>query len=149
MNNIEHKTQLSAEEIKTVINARTKDKGIEASKIIIGENIIFNGTIKGKLNSNFSGEIVIKGVKDNKLTVELCDLNIASLGIFKKATNLFIKGLLNKLGNDNVIMKGKNIALNIKELQKSVPKFEIDIDNVYIKDRLLNIEGKKLKKKFN
>lgn len=145
MNNIEHKTQLSADEIKTVINVRAKDKGIEVYNIAIGSNIIFNGSIAGKLNSDFSGEIGIVKFKNHKLTVKLCDLRIEKLGIFKGATNLFIKGILNKLGNDNVIMKGDNIVFNIKELQKGIKKFEVAIDNVYIKDRLLNIEGKRLK----
>lgn len=145
MNKIEHKTQLSAEEIKIVINSKSKDKGIEFSHIIIEENISFNGIIKGKLNSNFSGEIGIRGIRDNKLTVELCDLNIASLGVFKGATKMFIKGLLNKLGNENIKINGDHIIFNIKELQKGATKLEIDINNVYIKDRLLNIEGKRLK----
>lgn len=146
MNNIEHKTQLSAEEVKIAINEKVKDKGIEIYKISIGENIVFNGTVSGKLNSNFSGEIGIVEFKDYKLIVEICDLKIKKLGIFKGATNLFIKGLVNKLGNDNVIMKDNNIIFDIKELQKGIKKFEIAIDNVYIRDKLLNIEGKRLKK---
>lgn len=145
MNNIEHRTQLSAEDIKIVINTKSKHKGIEVSNIIIGENITFNGIITGKLNSDFSGEIGIVEFKDYKLTVKLCNFKIEKLGIFKGATNLFIKGVLNKLGNDNVIMRGNNIVLNIKELQKGIKKFEVAIDNVYIKDRVLNIEGKRLK----
>lgn len=145
MDNINHKTQLSADEIKKVINLRIKQKGIELSDIIIGENIKFNGTIQGKLNSDFNGEVGIKGIKDDKLTVELCHLTIEKLGILKGATNIFIKGLLNILGNDNVKMQGNKIIFNIKEIQKDVSKFEVDIDNVYIKDKLLNIEVKKIK----
>ncbi|MEG2291693.1 MAG: hypothetical protein RSC24_17120 [Clostridium sp.] len=145
MNNIGHKTQLSAEEIKIVINAKTKEKGIEIFNVVIGETITFNGIITGKLNSNFSCEVGIKGIKDYKLTIELCDLRIEKLGILKGATSLFIKGLLNKLGNNNIIMKGNNIVFNIKELQEGTKKFEMNIDNVYIKDKLLNIEGKRLK----
>lgn len=152
MDNIDHKAQLSADEIKAVINTRAKDKGLEVSNIVIGENITFNGTINGKFNSDFSCEIGIRGVKDHKLTLELYNLKIEKLGFLKGTANIFIKGLLNKLGNDNVIMKGNNIVFNIKELQKElqkgVPKIEVAIDNVYIKDRLLNIEGKKLKKIF-
>lgn len=148
MDNIDHKTQLSAEEIKTVINMRAKYKGLEVSNIVIGENITFNGIIKGKLNSNFSGEIGVRGVKDHKLTLELCNLKIEKLGFLKGTTNIFIKKLLNKLGNDNIIMKGNDIVFNIKELQKGVPKIKVAIDNVYIKDRLLNIEGKKIEKIF-
>lgn len=145
MNNIEHKTQLSAEEIKMLINSRVKDKGIEVCNIVIGKTINFKGRITGKLNSDFNGEIGIVGVKDYKLTIKLCHLRIEKLGILNGSTRIFIKGLLSKLGKDNVIMKGDNIILNIKEIQRGIKKFEIEVDNVYIKDRLLNIEGKRLK----
>lgn len=145
MSIINHKTQLSADEIKKVINLRTKQKGVEVSNVIIEENIVFNGAIKGKLNSNFNGEIGIRGIKDNKLVIELCHLRIEKLGILKGATNIFLKGLLNKLGNDSIVMQGNKIIFNIRMLQKDIPEFEVDIDNVYIKDKLLNIEGKKLK----
>lgn len=148
MDNVDYKTQLSADEIKAVINNKSKDKGLEVSDIVIGHNITFNGIIKGKLNSNFSGEIGIRGVKDHKLTLELCNIKIEKLGFLKGTTNIFIKGLLNKLGNDSIIMKGNNIVFNIKELQKGVQKIEVVVDNIYIKDRLLNIEGKKVKKIF-
>ena len=148
METIDNRRQMSGEEIKSVINNKSRRTGIEFKDIVIGKNIIFYGNINKKISSNFTAEIDIIGVDYNKVIIKLCDFKFKKLGFFNLNRNRVIRGLLKNIVKDKIEIKGNNIALNIENIKKSNPNFEGDIDHVYIRDNLLNIEGKKLKTIF-
>lgn len=139
------KTQLTADDIKSVINMKSKEKGIEVTHIAIEDTISFIGDIKGKLNSKFNGKINIKDADSQRIILEIKELKLDSLGLFKGATNMFMKTIIKISGENYVRMKGNCIVIYLGEMMRENLPVEFTIENVYIMDKLINIEGKNFK----
>ena len=130
-------TILSSKDITELINQKGREKGIEITHIEISNGIIFSGNIFSKINSSFSGFVYIKEVYNNKIVLETKNLNISKLGKFKGASIILIKSILKFLGEDYININGNNIIIKLD-------KYDGEIKDVYIKDKLLYIIGTNL-----
>lgn len=130
-------TALSSKDITELVNLKGKDKGIEVTHIEIDNGINFTGKIFSKINSGFSGSLYIKSCYNNKIVIITKDISIDKLGMLKGINSIVLKTLVNILGEGYLSIRGKNIIINLD-------KYDADIKDVYIKDKLLYIIGSNL-----
>lgn len=130
-------TILSSKDITELINLKGREKGIEVTHIEIDNGIIFSGRLFSKINSNFSGFVYIKEVYNNQIILETKNLNISKLGKLKGASVILLKSILKFLGEDYINISGNNIIIKLD-------KYDGEIKDVYIKDKLLYIIGTNL-----
>lgn len=130
-------TILSSKDITELINLKGREKGIEVTHIEIDNGIIFSGRLFSKINSSFSGLVYIKEVHNNKIILETKNLNISKLGKLKGASVILLKSILKFLGEDYINISGNNIIIKLD-------KYDGEIKDVYIKDKLLYIIGTNL-----
>lgn len=130
-------TILSSKDITELINLKGREKGIEVTHIEIENGIIFSGRLFSKINSSFSGLVYIKEVHNNKIILETKNLNISKLGKLKGASVILLKSILKFLGEDYINISGNNIIIKLD-------KYDGEIKDVYIKDKLLYIIGTNL-----
>ncbi|MDY6228965.1 MAG: hypothetical protein SPH93_15140 [Clostridium sp.] len=133
---------LSSKDITKLVNLKGKDKGIEITHIEIDNEINFSGKIFNKINSKFSGSLYIKSFYNNKIVIGTKDISIDKLGMLKGISNVVLKSVIKIIGEDQLIIKGKDIIIDLK-------KYEANIEDVYIKDKLLYIIGSKLELYIN
>lgn len=127
-------TILSSKDITELINLKGREKGIEVTHIEIDNGIIFSGRLFSKINSSFSGLVYIKEVHNNKIILETKNLNISKLGKLKGASVILLKSILKFLGEDYINISGNNIIIKLD-------KYDGEIKDIYIKDKLLYIIG--------
>lgn len=137
-----YSTVLSSKDITKLVNLKGKDKGIEITHIEIDNEINFSGKIFNKINSKFSGSLYIKSFYNNKIVIRTKDISIDKLGMLKGISNVVLKSVIKIIGEDQLIIKGKDIIIDLK-------KYEANIEDVYIKDKLLYIIGSKLELYIN
>lgn len=130
-------TILSSKDITELINLKGREKGIEVTHIEIDSGIIFSGRLFRKINSNFSGFVYIKEVYNNKIILETKNLNISKLGKLKGASVILLKSILKFLGEDYINISGDNIIIKLD-------RYDGEIKDIYIKDKLLYIIGTNL-----
>jgi hypothetical protein len=133
---------LSSKDITKLVNLKGKDKGIEITHIEIDNEINFSGKIFNKINSKFSGSLYIKSFYNNKIVIGTKDISIDKLGMLKGISNVVLKSVIKIIGEDQLIIKGKDIIIDLN-------KYEANIEDVYIKDKLLYIIGSKLELYIN
>lgn len=131
-------TVLSSQDITEIVNLKGKEKGIEVTHIEINNGINFSGNIFSKINSRISGSLYIKSFYDNKIVIGTKDINIDKLGMLKGISSIVLKSIVKILGEDYLSIKGNDIIINLD-------KYEADIKDVYIKDKLLYIIGSNLR----
>lgn len=129
-----YSTVLSSKDITELVNLKGKEKGIEVTHVEINNEINFSGNIFNTINSKFSGSLYIKSFYDNKIVIGTKDINIDKLGKLKGISNLILKSIVKILGEDYLTIKGKDIIV-------SLDKYEANINDIYIKDKLLYIIG--------
>ena len=137
-----YSTVLSSKDITKLVNLKGKDKGIEITHIEIDNEINFSGKIFNKINSKFSGSLYIKSFYNNKIVIGTKDISIDKLGMLKGISNVVLKSVIKIIGEDQLIIKGKDIIIDLN-------KYEANIVDVYIKDKLLYIIGSKLELYIN
>ena len=129
-----YSTVLSSKDITELVNLKGKEKGIEVTHVEINNEINFSGNIFNTINSKFSGSLYIKSFYDNKIVIGTKDINIDKLGKLKGISNVILKSVVKILGEDYLTIKGKDIII-------SLDKYEANIKDIYIKDKLLYIIG--------
>ena len=129
-----YSTVLSSKDITELVNLKGKEKGIEVTHVEINNEINFSGNIFSTINSKFSGSLYIKSFYDNKIVIGTKDINIDKLGKLKGISNVILKSVVKILGEDYLTIKGKDIII-------SLDKYEANIKDIYIKDKLLYIIG--------
>ena len=137
-----YSTVLSSKDITKLVNLKGKDKGIEITHIEIDNEINFSGKIFNKINSKFSGSLYIKSFYNNKIVIGTKDISIDKLGMLKGISNVVLKSVIKIIVEDQLIIKGKDIIIDLN-------KYEANIEDVYIKDKLLYIIGSKLELYIN
>lgn len=137
-----YSTVLSSKDITKLVNLKGKGKGIEITHIEIDNEINFSGKIFNKINSKFSGSLYIKSFYNNKIVIRTKDISIDKLGMLKGISNVVLKSVIKIIGEDQLIIKGKDIIIDLN-------KYEANIEDVYIKDKLLYIIGSKLELYIN
>ena len=137
-----YSTVLSSKDITKLVNLKSKDKGIEITHIEIDNEINFSGNIFNKINSKFSGSLYIKSFYNNKIVIGTKDINIDKLGMLKGISNVVLKSVIKIIGEEQLIIKGKDIIIDLN-------KYEANIEDVYIKDKFLYIIGSKLELYIN
>lgn len=137
-----YSTVLSSKDITKLVNLKGKDKGIEITHIEIDNEINFSGKIFNKINSKFSGSLYIKSFYNNKIVIRTKDISIDKLGMLKGISNVVLKSVIKIIAEDQLIIKGKDIIIDLN-------KYEANIEDVYIKDKLLYIIGSKLELYIN
>lgn len=137
-----YSTVLSSKDITKLVNLKGKDKGIEITHIEIDNEINFSGNIFNKINSKFSGSLYIKSFYNNKIVIGTKDINIDKLGMLKGISNVVLKSVIKIIGEEQLIIKGKDIIIDLN-------KYEANIEDVYIKDKFLYIIGSKLELYIN
>lgn len=135
-------TVLSSKDITEIVNLKGKEKGIEVTHIEINNGIIFSGRIFSKINSKFSGSLYIKKIYENKITLETKNINIDKLGLLKGVSGLALKTVFKIMGEDDISIKGNDIIIDLN-------KYEANITDIYIRDKLLYIIGENLKMYIN
>lgn len=129
-----YSTVLSSKDITELVNLKGKEKGIEVTHVEINNEINFSGNIFSTINSKFSGSLYIKSFYDNKIVIGTKNINIDKLGKLKGISNVILKSVVKILGEDYLTIKGKDIII-------SLDKYEANIKDIYIKDKLLYIIG--------
>lgn len=130
-------TVLSSKDITKLVNLKGKDKGIEVTHIEIDNGINFSGNFFSKINSGFSGSLYIKSFYNNKIVIGTKDINIDKLGMLKGISSIVLKPVVKIFGEDYFSIRGKDIIIDLD-------KYNADIKDVYIKDKLLYIIGSNL-----
>ena len=133
---------LSSKDITNLVNLKGKEKGIEVTHIEIDNGISFSGKICNTINSKFSGSLYIKSFYNNKIIVATKDINIDKLGMLKGISNLVLKSVVKILDEKYLTIKGNDIIIDLQ-------KHEADINDIYIKDKLLYIIGSNLELYLN
>lgn len=129
-------TVLTAKDIVKLVNLRGKEKGIEISNIEINNEISFSGQLFSKIKSKISGSFYIKEFCNNCITLGINSINVEKLMI-KGVNSVLLKSLLKISGERHINIKGNDVIVNLD-------KYEADIEDVYVKDKLLYIIGSDL-----
>ena len=137
-----YSTVLSSKDITDLVNLKGKEKGIEVTHLEIDNEISFCGKICSTINSRFSGSLYIKSFNNNKIIVGTKDINIDKLGMLKGISSLVLKSVVKILDEKYLSIKGNDIIIDLD-------KHEADINDIYIKDKLLYIIGSNLELYLN
>ena len=137
-----YSTALSSKDITELVNLKGKEKGIEVTYVEINNEISFSGNISNTIHSKFSGSLYIKSFNDNKIIIGTKNINIDKLGMLKGISNVILKSVVKILGEEYLSIKGSDIIINLN-------KHEADINDIYIKDKLLYIIGSNLELYIN
>ncbi|ATD55689.1 hypothetical protein [Clostridium chauvoei] len=139
-----NRTQLTAEDIKSLLNIKGKEKGFEVTNIVINRTLNFDGAVSGILKGKVTGNVGIKGIENKKLIVEVLDLKLSSFGIFKANTNLLMKAISKIAKEHEVEVQGNKFLVQVDKIKEEMKMLETIIEDIYIENDHLNIVGENL-----
>lgn len=137
-------TQLNAEDIRSIVNLKGKEKGFQVTNIVIKDTVNFSGTLNGILKGKVTGDVGIKGIKDEKLILQVFDLKLSSFGIFKANTSLIMKGISKLAKEHEVEVEGNKFLIQVDKIKEEMKMLETIIEDIYIENNYLNIVGENL-----
>ncbi|AYE35015.1 hypothetical protein [Clostridium septicum] len=137
-------TQLNAEDIRSIVNLKGKEKGFQVTNLVINDTLNFSGTLNGILNGKVTGDVGIKGIKDEKLILQVFDLKLSSFGIFKANTSLIMKAISKLAKEHEVEVEGNKFLVQVDKIKEEMKMLETIIEDIYIENNHLNIVGENL-----
>ncbi|MBU3103742.1 YkvA family protein [Clostridium gasigenes] len=135
---------LTGDDLLSILDEFVKVEGLSISKIEINKDIKITGVFKKGISINFTGEIKLGKVEEDKIYGEIVRFKILNIGILSVFRKLALKYAIKSFEDKGIhYEKGKTI-INIKKVLKDVPFVDFDVDDIYIGDSVLNVKVKNI-----
>ena len=135
---------LTGDDLLSILDEFVKVEGLSISKIEINKDIKITGVFKKGVSINFTGEIKLGKVEEDKIYGEIVTFKILNIGILSVFRKLALKYAIKSFEDKGIhYEKGKTI-INIKKILKDVPFVDFDVDDIYIGNSVLNVKVKNI-----
>ena len=132
--------QLNEGDILGIINEFISMDMVILNNIKIDRNIIIEGCLLKPIKIDFSIEVEINGVNDNRISGRIIKTQVSKLRFIRKIQNLVIKLIVNKLKIKGITVKKNTFLIDIKKILINVPYVDFNIEELYIKSQKINID---------
>ncbi|MGL5354656.1 MAG: YkvA family protein [Clostridium sp.] len=130
---------LTGDDLLSIINDFVKIEGLEISKVELGEDIKFIGVFKKAVAINFIGGIKIGKIEDGKIYGEISSFKILNIGILSIFRKLALKYAVKAFEDKGINYESGKVIINIKKIMKDIPFVDFDIDDIFIRNSVLNV----------
>ncbi|GAB6169396.1 DUF1232 domain-containing protein [Clostridium carnis] len=144
MNISEVKVALSGSDLLSIINDFVKVDGLEISEIKIEEEIKIYGSFKKGISVDFIAGIKLTSLNNDEIYGEISSFKLLKLGMISIIRKLAMKYAIKAFEDKGMYYKDGKIVINIKKLLKDIPYINIDIEDIHIKQGLLNVGAKNI-----
>jgi len=124
--------------VDDILNEYIDLKELSIDNINIDDSLSVQGRYKKGITVSFSAELIINGVKDNIININIKTIKVAKLYILNLLKNLILKIALKELKVIGISFKKENLYIDLNKLSKIIPYVNFEIKN-------LNTEAHKLK----
>ncbi|KYH34734.1 hypothetical protein CLTEP_13310 [Clostridium tepidiprofundi DSM 19306] len=124
--------------VDDVFNEYIDLKELSIDNINIGDSLSVQGRYKKGITVSFSAELIINGVDDNIISINIKTIKVAKLYILNSLKNLILKIALKDLNVIGISFKEGNLYIDLNKLSKIIPYVNFEI-------KKLDTEAHKLK----
>lgn len=135
---------LTGDDLLSIINEFISIDGLEIEKIKVNEDIEFTGAFKKGVTINFIGGIKLGKIEDGKIYGEISKFKILNIGIFSIFRKMALKYAVKSFEDKGIHYEKGKIIINIKKILQDVPFIDLDIDDIYIGNSILNVGVKNI-----
>lgn len=136
--------QLSGDDILSIINEFLKVEGLVLEEIKLDKTISLKGSYTKGLSIDFSGNLEVIGVKDNKIHLKFAKFKVFKLGFFRQFRSLGLKMVMKYITIDGIETIKDEIIVDIDKLLFEVPYVEFKILDIFVRGSLLYAEVEKV-----
>lgn len=135
-------TQLSSDDLISIINEFVKVEGLEIENIILDNSIDVYGKYTSKFSISFEVSIEILSIKNGIIKGKFSKCKISGFGFFRPLRSLALKYInkkLQEIGINTDVYKD-SIEIDTNAIINTIPFINLNIDEIYIKGNKINIE---------
>lgn len=135
-------TQLSSDDLISIINEFVKVEGLEIENIILDNSIDVYGKYTSKFSISFEVSIEILSIKNGIIKGKFSKCKISGFGFFRPVRSLALKYInkkLQEIGINTDVYKD-SIEVDTNAIINTIPFINLNIDEIYIKGNKINIE---------
>ncbi|MDD5794352.1 YkvA family protein [Clostridium sp. HCP1S3_B4] len=135
-------TQLSSDDLISIINEFVKVEGLEIENIILDNSIDVYGKYTSKFSISFEVSIEILSIKNGIIKGKFSKCKISGFGFFRPVRSLALKYInkkLQEIGINTDVYKD-SIEIDTNAIINTIPFINLNIDEIYIKGNKINIE---------
>lgn len=135
-------TQLSSDDLISIINEFVKVEGLEIENIILDNSIDVYGKYTSKFSISFEVSIEILSIKNGIIKGKFSKCKISGFGFFRPVRSLALKYINKKLQEIgiNADVYKDSIEIDTNAIINTIPFINLNIDEIYIKGNKINIE---------
>lgn len=135
-------TQLSSDDLISIINEFVKVEGLEIENIILDNSLDVYGKYTSKFSISFEVSIEILSIKNGIIKGKFSKCKISGFGFFRPVRSLALKYInkkLQEIGINTDVYKD-SIEIDTNAIINTIPFINLNIDEIYIKGNKINIE---------
>ena len=136
--------QLSSYDLLSIINEFLKVEGLVLEEIKIDKVISLKGSYTKGLNIDFSGDLEVIGVKNNKIHLKFAKFKVFKLGFLRQFRSLGLKMIMKYIPIDGIENIKDEIIIDIDKLLFEVPYVEFKILDIFVRGDILYAEVEKV-----
>ncbi|WP_024613430.1 YkvA family protein [Clostridium sp. Ade.TY] len=133
---------LTGSDILSIINDFVKVDGLLLDEVVIDENILIRGSFTKIIKIKFEVTLDNLKVVDGKVNGRFSKLKVYKLGMIRMIRSLLLKSLLNIFGDIGIEENRDELVVNVDDLLKGVPFLKINVEEIYLKDKMINANVK-------
>lgn len=135
---------LTSDDLLSIINDFVKIEGLNISKVELKDDIKFTGVFKKGVDINFLGGIKLGKIEDGKIYGEITTFKILNIGILSIFRKLALKYAVKSFEDKGIYYEKGKVIINIKKILKDIPFVDLDVDDIYIGNSILNVAVKNI-----
>lgn len=133
---------ITGSDILSIINDFVKVDGLLLDEVVIDENILIRGSFTKIIKIKFEVTLDDLKVVDGKVNGRFSKLKVYKLGMIRMIRSLLLKSLLNIFGDIGIEENRDELVVNVDDLLKGVPFLKINVEEIYLKDKMINANVK-------
>ena len=136
------KTQLSSEDLKSIVFEFVKVDGLTIEDIQLNNCIKIDGVLEKNIKIKFSATIEIISVIDGVVKGKFAELRLFNFGFFRPIRSLALKLALKQIEMQGIKIDKDTLEIDTQKIINTIPFFDLKIEDIYTSGQKLNIEVK-------
>lgn len=134
------KVRVTSEDIINIIDEYVHVEGLNIKEIKIEELITIKGSYKKGIEIPFEACIGFGNIKENIINIKLFNFKVFKFGVFRSAKNFALKNFIRNLSEYGINVKNDNLILDLNEIVKLIPYFNISLVAINVVDNLIEAD---------
>ena len=140
------KVALTGEDLLSIVNEFVDIEGLVIDNIVVAEeDIRVYGSYTKGVKIDFSVGAKLNRIESGVIHGEITYFKVAKIKIFSLVRKVALKMVLKSLEEKGISYLDGKIVINIKKILKDIPYVDLDISNIYLTQRHLNVEVANIK----